>query len=125
MQERTRELQEKIKDKKPNVRLRIIQDELTRAAAEVAGESINRPEGVDRNEVDGYNHREERELNKEEGLREKKRHQTFMWSRLLYHARRYTGGNGKVGGFWRRKEIRNDYIMNQIARVDRKARRAR
>eukprot|EP00965_Chrysotila_dentata_P002406 78225-Pleurochrysis_carterae.AAC.1 len=125
LQERTRELQEKIGGKKPSDRLRIIQDELMKTAAEVAGENINRAEGAGGSEVDGHNHREELELNKEEGLRERKRHPSFLWSRHIYHARRYTGGNGKVGGFWKRKEIRNDYIMKQITRVDRKARRAR
>eukprot|EP00965_Chrysotila_dentata_P070041 2313504-Pleurochrysis_carterae.AAC.1 len=68
-----------------------------KAAAEVAGENINKSEGAGGSEVDGYSHREKREVNKEEGLRERKRHQGFMWSRHLYHARRYTGGNGKVG----------------------------
>eukprot|EP00965_Chrysotila_dentata_P091038 3005822-Pleurochrysis_carterae.AAC.1 len=103
-------------DNKPSDRLRIIQNELMKVAAEVAGENINRSEEAGGSEVDGCNHREKRELNKEEGLRERKRQQAFMWSRHLYHTRRYTGGNGKVGGFWRRKEIRDDNIMNQIAR---------
>eukprot|EP00965_Chrysotila_dentata_P026206 869007-Pleurochrysis_carterae.AAC.1 len=34
-------------------------------------------------------------------------------------------GKGKEGGFWRRKEIRHDYIIKEVARNDRKARRAR
>eukprot|EP00965_Chrysotila_dentata_P261711 6214347-Pleurochrysis_carterae.AAC.4 len=60
-----------------------------------------------------YNHREQKELNKEEGLRERMRNQVFKWSRhFLYHARRYTGGKGKEGAFWRRKEIRQDHIMH-------------
>eukprot|EP00965_Chrysotila_dentata_P116212 3841848-Pleurochrysis_carterae.AAC.1 len=76
-------------------------------------------------EVEGYNRRVEKELNKEEGLRERKRNQVFKWGRHLYHARRYTWGKGKEGGFWRREEIRHDYIMNKLARDDRKARKAR
>eukprot|EP00965_Chrysotila_dentata_P090798 2996672-Pleurochrysis_carterae.AAC.2 len=79
--------------------------------------------GAGGGEVDGYNYREKRELNEEDGLRERKRHQVFEWYRHLYHARRYTGDKEKKGGFWMRKEIGHDYIMNQIARDDRKARR--
>eukprot|EP00965_Chrysotila_dentata_P184589 6093432-Pleurochrysis_carterae.AAC.1 len=125
LQERTRETREKMGNKEPSDKLRIIQNELMKVAEEVAGENTKGSEGTDGDEEVKYNYGEERELNKEERFRERKRHQTFMWSRHLYHARRYTGGNGKIGGFWRRKKIRNDYIMNQIARTDRKARRAR
>eukprot|EP00965_Chrysotila_dentata_P212321 6186961-Pleurochrysis_carterae.AAC.1 len=81
--------------------------------------------GAREGETDGYNRMEEKELNKEERLRERKRNQVFKWSRHLYHARRYTGGKGKEGGFWRRKEIKQDYILNKLAKDDRKARRAR
>eukprot|EP00965_Chrysotila_dentata_P070624 2335072-Pleurochrysis_carterae.AAC.1 len=125
LQERTKETREKMGNKGPGDRLRIIQNELMRAAAEVAGENTKGPKGTDRDEEDKYNYGEERALNKEEGFRERKRHQTFMWGRYLHHARRYTGGDGKIGGFWRRKEIGNDYILSRIARANRKARRAR
>eukprot|EP00965_Chrysotila_dentata_P262533 6214596-Pleurochrysis_carterae.AAC.4 len=46
-----------------------------------------------------------------------------MWSRHLYHAQRYTGGKGKAGGFWRRRDIRQDCIPSKIAGDNRKARR--
>eukprot|EP00965_Chrysotila_dentata_P176859 5841195-Pleurochrysis_carterae.AAC.1 len=124
LRERTREIREQMGNKEPSDKLRIIQNELIKVAAEVAGEKTG-SEWTDGGEEDRYNYREEQEFNKEEGLRERKRNQTFMWSRHLYHARRYAGGQGKIGGFWRRKEIRNDYIMNQIVRADRKAKRAR
>eukprot|EP00965_Chrysotila_dentata_P187009 6171866-Pleurochrysis_carterae.AAC.1 len=68
---------------------------------------------------------EENRLNKKEGLRERRRHQVFKWNRHLYHARRYTGGKGKKEGFWTRREIRQDYILNRIVWNERKARRAR
>eukprot|EP00965_Chrysotila_dentata_P225341 6194694-Pleurochrysis_carterae.AAC.1 len=48
-----------------------------------------------------------------------------MWNRHLYHAQRYTGGEGKAGGFWRRRDIRQDCILNKIAKDNRKARRRR
>eukprot|EP00965_Chrysotila_dentata_P050428 1671787-Pleurochrysis_carterae.AAC.1 len=48
-----------------------------------------------------------------------------MWNRHLYHAQRYTGGEGKDGGFWRRRDIRQDCILNKLARDNRKARRRR
>eukprot|EP00965_Chrysotila_dentata_P007578 246714-Pleurochrysis_carterae.AAC.3 len=51
--------------------------------------------GAGEKEADGYNRKEEKELNKEERPRESKRNQVFKWSRHLYHARRYTGGKGK------------------------------
>eukprot|EP00965_Chrysotila_dentata_P092512 3053034-Pleurochrysis_carterae.AAC.1 len=124
LRERTGETREKMGNKKPNDKLRIVQNELMKVAAEVAGEKTG-SEWTGGGEEDKHNHGEEQELNKEERLRERKRNQTFMWSRHLYQARRYTGGQGKIGGFWRRKEIRNDYIMNQIVRADRKAKRAR
>eukprot|EP00965_Chrysotila_dentata_P056336 1868767-Pleurochrysis_carterae.AAC.1 len=73
-----------------------MQNELMKVAAEVAGEKTGSG-NTDGGENDRYNHKEERELNKEEGLRERKRNHTFMWSRHLYHARRYTGGQGKIG----------------------------
>eukprot|EP00965_Chrysotila_dentata_P094086 3109758-Pleurochrysis_carterae.AAC.1 len=40
LQERTNEIQEKLGDKKPSVKLRIIQDQLNKTAEEVAGEDI-------------------------------------------------------------------------------------
>eukprot|EP00965_Chrysotila_dentata_P208432 6184688-Pleurochrysis_carterae.AAC.1 len=58
------------------------------------------------------------ELNKEENRKERKRHHVFKWNRHLYHARRYTGGKGENGGLWRRKEIKRDYTINQMARND-------
>eukprot|EP00965_Chrysotila_dentata_P073577 2430365-Pleurochrysis_carterae.AAC.1 len=76
-------------------------------------------------EEDGYDRREKQQLNKEERDRERKRHQVFEWSRHLYNARRYAGGKGKAGGFWRRREIAQDCIFNGAAKLDRKARRAR
>eukprot|EP00965_Chrysotila_dentata_P259284 6213507-Pleurochrysis_carterae.AAC.3 len=48
-----------------------------------------------------------------------------MWNRHLYHAQRYTGGKGTEGGFWKRRDIRQDYILNKIARENRTARRWR
>eukprot|EP00965_Chrysotila_dentata_P167685 5537600-Pleurochrysis_carterae.AAC.1 len=110
LQGKTREMREKMENSKPSDKLRIIQKELMQVAAEVAGKDMKEMRGAG----DGYNFNEERELNKEEGLRERKRHQVFEWNRHLYHARRYTGGKGKNGGFWRRKEIRQDYIINQM-----------
>eukprot|EP00965_Chrysotila_dentata_P085205 2811201-Pleurochrysis_carterae.AAC.2 len=107
-----------MKNKKPSDKLRIIQQELTKAAAEVMGE-VTEMTGAGEREADGYNRLEEKELNKEERLRERKRTQVFKWSRHLYHARRYTGGKGKEGGFWRRKEIKQDYILNKLAKDDR------
>eukprot|EP00965_Chrysotila_dentata_P162843 5377752-Pleurochrysis_carterae.AAC.1 len=97
--------------KRPSDKLKIIHKELIKAAAEVAGEATEM-RGAGEGEADGYNHREEKELNKEEGLRERKRNHVFKWSRHLHHARRYTGAKGKEGGFWRRKEIRQDHIMH-------------
>eukprot|EP00965_Chrysotila_dentata_P204272 6182233-Pleurochrysis_carterae.AAC.5 len=41
------------------------------------------------------------------------------------HEGMYTEGKGKVGGFWRRKVISLDCILNKIARNDRRARRVR
>eukprot|EP00965_Chrysotila_dentata_P026523 878914-Pleurochrysis_carterae.AAC.1 len=124
LQERTNEIQERVESKRPSDKLRIIQDELSKAAAEVAGKDCEMRKDVGR-ESEGYNYGEEKELNKEERRRERQRNQVFKWSRHLYHARRYAGGKGKEGGFWRRKEIRHDYIINELARNDRKARRAR
>eukprot|EP00965_Chrysotila_dentata_P222719 6193134-Pleurochrysis_carterae.AAC.2 len=72
-----------------------------------------------------YNRQEEKELNKGK-KRERQRRQLFMWNRHLYHALRYTGGKGKEGGFWRRRDIRQvDCILNKIARDNRRARRKR
>eukprot|EP00965_Chrysotila_dentata_P115642 3821710-Pleurochrysis_carterae.AAC.6 len=48
-----------------------------------------------------------------------------MWNRHLYHAQRYTGGKGNEGGFWRRRDIKQDCILNKIARDNRRARRMR
>eukprot|EP00965_Chrysotila_dentata_P080824 2667686-Pleurochrysis_carterae.AAC.1 len=48
-----------------------------------------------------------------------------MWNRHLYHAQRYTGGEGKEGGFWRRRDIRQDCILNKLSKDNRKARRKR
>eukprot|EP00965_Chrysotila_dentata_P213544 6187681-Pleurochrysis_carterae.AAC.2 len=124
LQERANMIQEKLGNKRPRDKLRRIHEELTKTAAEVAGEATEMKEAGE-GEVDGYNHREEKELNKEEGLRERRRNQVFKWSRHLYHARRYTGGKRKEGGFWRRKEIRQDQIMHKLAKDDRRARRAR
>eukprot|EP00965_Chrysotila_dentata_P136277 4506386-Pleurochrysis_carterae.AAC.1 len=111
-------------NKRPSDKLRIIQQELTKVAAEVMGEATEMT-GAGERETGEYNHKEEKELNKEERLRERKRNQVFKWSRHLYHARRYTGGKGKEGGFWMRKEIKQDYILNTLAKDDRKTRRAR
>eukprot|EP00965_Chrysotila_dentata_P055664 1846520-Pleurochrysis_carterae.AAC.1 len=74
LQERTSEIQEKMRNRKPSDKLRIIQHELTKAAAEVAGEVIERTRAGEE-EADGYNRTEEKELNKEEKLRESKRNQ--------------------------------------------------
>eukprot|EP00965_Chrysotila_dentata_P078476 2585646-Pleurochrysis_carterae.AAC.3 len=92
----------------------ISQERARELAAKVAGENINEIKGFGGEEEDEYNYREEKELYKEEGLSERRRHQVFKRNRHLYHARRYTGGKGKTGGFWRRKEIRHDYIMNKL-----------
>eukprot|EP00965_Chrysotila_dentata_P104572 3453373-Pleurochrysis_carterae.AAC.1 len=35
------------------------------------------------------------------------------------------GGQRKKRGFWRRKETRQDYIMNKLTKDDRRARRAK
>eukprot|EP00965_Chrysotila_dentata_P188731 6172917-Pleurochrysis_carterae.AAC.1 len=85
--------------KTPSDKLRMLHKELTKAAAEVAGIAP--------------------EKNRGGGIRGRK------MQLHLYHARRYTGGKGKKGGFWRRKEIRQDYIMNKLGKDDRRARRAR
>eukprot|EP00965_Chrysotila_dentata_P030144 1003765-Pleurochrysis_carterae.AAC.1 len=124
LQERTNRIQKDIDGKKPSVKLRMIHKELTIAAAEVAGETPGK-RWIGEEEPEGYNRKEVEELNKEERLREKKRNQVFEWGGHLYHARRYAGGKGKEGGFWRRKEIRQDYIIHKIAKEDRRARRAR
>eukprot|EP00965_Chrysotila_dentata_P095814 3167230-Pleurochrysis_carterae.AAC.1 len=124
LQERAHEIQERLGCKKPSDKLRIIHYELTKAAAEVSGEILEM-RGDGEGEADGFNLKEEKELNREEGIRERERNQVFKWSRHLYHARRYTGGKGKEGRFWRRKEIKQDYIMNKLAKDDRRARRAR
>eukprot|EP00965_Chrysotila_dentata_P050521 1674257-Pleurochrysis_carterae.AAC.1 len=124
LQERASGIQEKLRNKMPSDKLRKLQHELIKAAAEVAGE-VTEVTRTGEGEADGYNRMEEKELNREERLRENKRNQVFKWSRHLYHARRYTGGKGKDGGFWRRKEIKQDYILNKLAKDDRKARRAR
>eukprot|EP00965_Chrysotila_dentata_P223602 6193670-Pleurochrysis_carterae.AAC.2 len=71
--------------------------ELTKVAAEAAGETINENNKA-RGEEDEYNRREEKVLNRNEGSRERRRHQVFMWTRHLYQAQRYTGGKGKTGG---------------------------
>eukprot|EP00965_Chrysotila_dentata_P099911 3300633-Pleurochrysis_carterae.AAC.1 len=74
LQERAREIQEKMGNKKPSDKLRIIHQELTKAAAEVVGEATEKT-GAGEKEADGYNRKEERELNKEDRLRERKRNQ--------------------------------------------------
>eukprot|EP00965_Chrysotila_dentata_P132828 4391953-Pleurochrysis_carterae.AAC.1 len=61
-------------DKKPSDKLRITQYELNKAAAEVAGEDIER-RGTEGKELEGYNGGEEKELNKEEKRRERNRNQ--------------------------------------------------
>eukprot|EP00965_Chrysotila_dentata_P138540 4582799-Pleurochrysis_carterae.AAC.1 len=66
-------------NEKPSVKLRIIQNELMKAAAEVEGENINGKAENGGGDVDRYNYGEERELNKEERLRERKRHHIFEW----------------------------------------------
>eukprot|EP00965_Chrysotila_dentata_P027273 906051-Pleurochrysis_carterae.AAC.1 len=115
LQERTSEIQEKMGNKRPRDKLRIIHQEITKAAAEVVGETIEMT-GAGEKKADGYNRKEEGGLNKEDRLRERMRNHVFKWSRHLYHARRYTGGKGKEGGFWRRKEISQDYILNKLAK---------
>eukprot|EP00965_Chrysotila_dentata_P046470 1544392-Pleurochrysis_carterae.AAC.1 len=70
LQERTNEIQAKMGNKRPSNRLRIIQNELTKVAAQVAGEEMVKEE-TGEGEIEGYNRREEKELNKEEGLRER------------------------------------------------------
>eukprot|EP00965_Chrysotila_dentata_P020737 686373-Pleurochrysis_carterae.AAC.1 len=64
----------------------MIHKELTNAAAEVAGNTPGKGSTGEEDE-DGYNRKETNELNKGEGLREKKRSQVFEWGRHLYHAR--------------------------------------
>eukprot|EP00965_Chrysotila_dentata_P016924 561183-Pleurochrysis_carterae.AAC.1 len=80
LQERASEIQEKMGNKRPSDKLRIIHQELTKAAAEVGGE-VTEMTGAGERETDGYNRKEEKELNKEERLRERKRNQVFEWSR--------------------------------------------
>eukprot|EP00965_Chrysotila_dentata_P108569 3586625-Pleurochrysis_carterae.AAC.1 len=80
LQERAHQIQEKLGNKKPSDKLRIILYELTQAAAEMAGGTIG-TRGAGEGETDGYNRREEKKLNKEEALRERKRNQVFKWSR--------------------------------------------
>eukprot|EP00965_Chrysotila_dentata_P093987 3106180-Pleurochrysis_carterae.AAC.2 len=111
--------------KRPSDRLMILQRELTHAAAEVGGGNTQVNNGAKDEKENRYDRREELLLNKEEKTRERKRHQVFKWNRHLYHARRYSGGKGKTGGFWRRREISQDYIINGAAKSDRKLRRAR
>eukprot|EP00965_Chrysotila_dentata_P258883 6213373-Pleurochrysis_carterae.AAC.3 len=91
LQKRANRIQEEIEGKKPSDKLRIIHNELTIAAAEAAGEAPGK-RGAGEEEADGYNRKEMNALNKEEGLRERKRNQVFEWCRHLYHARRYAGG---------------------------------
>eukprot|EP00965_Chrysotila_dentata_P164700 5437938-Pleurochrysis_carterae.AAC.1 len=122
---RTRDIKKKMDNKRPSDQLTILQTELTNIAAEVGGGRTQKSNGVREGEENGYDRREEQQLNKEERVRERKRHQVFKWDRLLYHARRYTGGKGKEGGHWRRREITQDYILNGVAKYDRKAKRAR
>eukprot|EP00965_Chrysotila_dentata_P147958 4884016-Pleurochrysis_carterae.AAC.5 len=106
-------------NKRPSDRLRELQKKLTRAAAEVMGEQMEENIGTGE-ETDKYNRREGKELNRREQQRERSRHELFKWSRHLYHARRYTGGKGNPGGFWRRREIRQDYILYRIAGNERR-----
>eukprot|EP00965_Chrysotila_dentata_P032258 1075234-Pleurochrysis_carterae.AAC.1 len=80
LQERVNEIQEKMGNNRPSDKLRIIQHELTKAAAEAAGEVTGIPRAGE-GESDGYNREEEKGLNKEEKARERKRHQVFKWSR--------------------------------------------
>eukprot|EP00965_Chrysotila_dentata_P006654 217441-Pleurochrysis_carterae.AAC.1 len=80
LQERASEIQGKMGDKRPSDKLRIIQQELTKAAAEVVGE-MTEVTGAGERETNGYNRKEEKELNKEERRRERKRNQVFEWSR--------------------------------------------
>eukprot|EP00965_Chrysotila_dentata_P179686 5933554-Pleurochrysis_carterae.AAC.1 len=66
--------------KRPSEKLRIIHQELTKKTAEVVGE-VTKMTGAEERDADGYNRKEEKELNKEERLRESKRNQVFKWSR--------------------------------------------
>eukprot|EP00965_Chrysotila_dentata_P126027 4165200-Pleurochrysis_carterae.AAC.1 len=65
LQERASEIQEKMGNKRPSDKLRIIHQELTKAAVEVVGE-VTEMTGAGEREVDEYNRKEEKELNKEE-----------------------------------------------------------
>eukprot|EP00965_Chrysotila_dentata_P249596 6208978-Pleurochrysis_carterae.AAC.1 len=118
------EIKESLQNRRPGDRLTALQEAITRAAAEVVGEKGRHSKEKREREAE-YNRREEQELKKEEQKRERQRHQLFMWNRHLYHAHRYTGGRGNDGGFWRRRDIRQDCILNKIAGDNRKARRRR
>eukprot|EP00965_Chrysotila_dentata_P185905 6137636-Pleurochrysis_carterae.AAC.1 len=124
LEERIMDLKELLKNLRPSEKLKVIQETVTKAAAEAIGEKVGHGTGVGERE-DGYNRREEKELNKEEQKRERLRQQLFMWNRHLYHAQRYTGGKGNAGGFWRRRDIKQDYILNKVAGDNRRARRLR
>eukprot|EP00965_Chrysotila_dentata_P136329 4508064-Pleurochrysis_carterae.AAC.1 len=65
---------------RPSDKLRRIHHELTKAAAEVGGE-VTKRRGAGEGETDGCNRREEKGLNKEERIRERKRNHVFKWSR--------------------------------------------
>eukprot|EP00965_Chrysotila_dentata_P245261 6206454-Pleurochrysis_carterae.AAC.3 len=122
--ESIQEIRASMMHERPSDRLRILQDSLMRATAETVAENMSKDNKTE-TEEDRNNKSEEKELNKGEQIRQRQRHQLFMWNRHLYHARRYTGGKGKTGGFWRRKEIRRDCILNTIATNNIKARKAR
>eukprot|EP00965_Chrysotila_dentata_P101625 3355257-Pleurochrysis_carterae.AAC.1 len=74
LQERMNEIHEKMEGTRPSDKLRMIQDELSKAAAEVAEKGCEMRKDVG-SESEGYNYGEEKELNKEERRRERKRSQ--------------------------------------------------
>eukprot|EP00965_Chrysotila_dentata_P237655 6202042-Pleurochrysis_carterae.AAC.2 len=88
--DRTQEITTKMDNRRPSDKLTILQTELTKIAAEAGGGKAQENNMARDEEENGYDRREEQQLNKEERVRERKRHQVFKWNRLLYHARTRT-----------------------------------
>eukprot|EP00965_Chrysotila_dentata_P069302 2290294-Pleurochrysis_carterae.AAC.3 len=97
LQERVNKIQEKMGSKKRSDKLRIIHNELTKVAAEVAGE-VTEMRGAGEEEMGGYNHREVKELNKEQGFQEKKKMKSSNGSDTCTTLGDIRGAKEKKGG---------------------------
>eukprot|EP00965_Chrysotila_dentata_P128588 4250552-Pleurochrysis_carterae.AAC.1 len=99
--ERIQEITKSLKVKRPRNRLQQLQETLTRAAAEAGGEKVKERNSNGERE-EGYNRREEKELNKEEQRRERQRHQ------LLYGTGTCITRNGTQEGRKKRRVLEKE-----------------